>query len=73
MFGSKKRPTVFRHVPNDSELMSLPMIHPGEFELNDKEIKQLRSRVYALNKDNALFRFRTMKEAPLLFVWRLEK
>lgn len=58
--------------PSDKDIWSIPRAQAGEYELSDKEVKTLRSRIYSLNKDNAAGRrWRTMREGNLLIVWRI--
>jgi len=60
-------------LPTDSDIFRIPLARAGEYELNDRETKLLRSRVYALNKNNASrWRWRTMREGNLLLVWRIK-
>ena len=61
----------FKRVPTESELMSIPVAQAGEFELSDKELRRLRQHVYAINRDG-IRRFRTMKDGPLVMVWRIK-
>jgi hypothetical protein len=59
-------------MPSDKDILGIPLARAGEYELNEKEVKTLRSRIYALNKDNAANRrWRTMREGSLLIVWRI--
>lgn len=60
-----------KRLPTDAELMAIPLIEPGIFELTDKETKQLRARLYALNKNNTTWKWGSRRYAPLLVVWRL--
>lgn len=60
-------------LPTEAELLAIPLAATGEYELTDKETKQLRSRIYALNKNNATFRWRTMRDAPYVILWKLRK
>lgn len=65
--------------PNMSDLMDLGVVTAGVYELTTKEIKTVRSRVYALNKHNTFgWRWRTLVEpahgksrTQLLLVWRI--
>ena len=61
------------NMPGEAELLAIPLAHTNEYELTDREVKALRARIYAINKNNASFRFRTMREFPLLIVWKLRK
>lgn len=58
-------------VPTEAELISIPLARAGEFELNEKEIRQTRAEIYKINKDQ-IRRFRTLREGPLLLVWRIK-
>lgn len=60
-------------MPTEADLLALPLAATGEYELSDKETRQLRSRIYALNKNNASFRWRTMRDAPYTILWKLRK
>lgn len=42
-----------------------------EFELSDKELRQLRAHLYKVNKDG-IRRFRTLKEGRVVLVWRIK-
>lgn len=60
-------------MPTDNEILAIPKARTGEYQLSDKEMKKLRSRIYALNKDNAAGRrWRTMRDGDLLIVWRIK-
>lgn len=62
----------YQTLPTKEALKAIPAAQAGEYELNEKQMKQLRSRIYALNKDNgAGWRWRTMREGRLLYVWRI--
>lgn len=59
-------------MPTEGEIMRIPKARAGEYQLSDKEVKTLRSRIYSLNKNNAAGRrWRTMKDGDLLLVWRI--
>lgn len=59
--------------PNDNEIMNIPLARAGEYELSDYECKQVRRRIYALNKENGRgWRWRTMRDFPFLLVWRIK-
>lgn len=59
-------------LPSMSEIEAIPRAASGEYELTDREVKTLRSRLYGLNKNNAFNRrWRTMREGRLLYVWRI--
>ena len=69
-----KKPELARsNIPNDSDIINIPLARAGEYELSDREIKTVRSRVYALNKHNAArWRWRTMREGNILLIWRIK-
>jgi hypothetical protein len=58
-------------VPTAAELDMIPLARAGEFELNEKEIRQTRTEIYKINHDG-IRRFRTLREGPLLMVWRIK-
>lgn len=60
-------------MPTDADLLAMPLAATNEYELSDLETKKLRARVYALNKENASFKWRTMREAPYTILWKLRK
>lgn len=66
-----------RRAPNIQEIMDLEPANSGVYELTESEIKTLRSRVYALNKDNAYrWRWRTLVDGKKgrysqLLIWRI--
>jgi hypothetical protein len=60
-------------IPTDDELLGMPLAHTSEYELSDKETKHLRVRIYGLNKTNEAYRFRTVREFPLLLVMKIRK
>lgn len=45
----------------------------GDYEVNEREAKSIRLRLYSLNKNNVAFRYRTMYEVGILRVWRFRK
>lgn len=60
-------------MPTDNDILAIPKAKTGECQLSDAEMKKLRTRIYALNKDNAANRrWRTMREGDLLIVWRIK-
>ena len=59
-------------MPTAESLMALPLAGAGVYDLSDREVKKTRQRIYGINRENAAHRrYRTMREAPLLFVWRI--
>ncbi len=60
-------------LPDEDAIRSIPLARAGEYELSDREVKTLRSRIYALNRENAAgWRWRTLRDGPLLMVWRIK-
>lgn len=65
-------PRVRTGAPTDADIHLIPLARAGEYELSEKEIKRLRSRIYSLNKNNAAGRrWRTLRDGPILMVWRI--
>lgn len=65
--------TVQTTMPTDREIMRIPLARAGEYEVSDREVKLIRSRIYSLNKNNvAGRRWRTMRDGTLLMVWRIK-
>jgi hypothetical protein len=74
MIKRKPKLTVITgRLPDDTDLLNIPLAHTTEYELSDHETKVLRQRIYAINKNNVAFRFRTMREAPMLLVMKIRK
>lgn len=60
-------------IPSMAEIQAIPRATAGEYELNDREAQKLRSRLYALNKNNAFgWRWRTMRDGRYILVWRIK-
>ena len=49
---------------------SLRKANTLELELNEKETRTLRSRLYAINKDG-IRKYRTIRERGMLVIWRI--
>lgn len=61
-----------RPMPTTADLEAIPLARAGEYELTDREVKQLRARIYDLNRTNlAGRRWRTLRDGRLLLVWRI--
>lgn len=66
-----------RRVPAYQDLMDASAVQADIYYLTEKEIKQVRSRVYSLNRDNAFgWRWRTLVEPSRgrynqLLIWRI--
>lgn len=61
------------NLPSEIEITSIPLARAGEYELSDREMKTLRSRIYSLNKHHVHgWRWRTMREGSRLLVWRIK-
>jgi hypothetical protein len=63
----------YTRVPSDAELSCIPLVEPTVLEISDRETVKLRRRLYRLNKDNAIWRYRTMRENGLTLLWRLTR
>lgn len=57
--------------PTEEELASIPLAMAGEFELDEKELRQMRTEIYKINHDG-IRRFRTLREGKLVMVWRIK-
>lgn len=57
-------------IPSVSQIDAIPLAEAGEYDLTDKEVKTLRSRIYSINKAG-FKRYRTMREGTLTYVWRI--
>jgi len=69
-----RRPKIKKgYMPTEQDLLAMPLAATNEYELSDLETKKLRQRVYALNKENASFKWRTMREAPYTILWKLRR
>lgn len=61
------------NLPTEDAILAIPLARAGEYELSDREIRVLRSRIYALNKNHVHgWRWRTLREGPILLVWRIK-
>lgn len=66
-----------RQVPSTQDIMDVPPADAGVYMLTQREIKSTRSRIYALNKDNAFgWRWRTLVEPgrgryQQFLIWRI--
>lgn len=58
-------------VPTQEMIDAIRLTRGSEFELNEKEAKLLRSRLYAINKDG-IRRYRTMRDGQMIIVWRIQ-
>ena len=65
------------HIARVGDLMSRIELqreaYTGDYEVNERECKSIRLRLYWLNKNNAAYRYRTMYEVGILRVWRFRK
>jgi hypothetical protein len=61
----------FKRLPTEEEIANIPLVHVAEFELSEDEVKTLRRHLYAVNKDG-IRRFRTLREARFILVWRIK-
>lgn len=70
---SRSNGPVTRALPTETDILRLPKARCGEYELTDKECQRLRAQIYSINKHNvAGRRYRTMRDGPLLIVWRIK-
>lgn len=61
-----------RYIPTDHDLLNISLSKATEYEVNMKECKMIRSRIYSINKNNAANRrYRTLYEHGILMVWRI--
>ena len=59
-------------IPGQDRLETIPLARAGEFELSEREMKTLRSRIYSLNKNHVHgWRWRTLRDGSYLLVWRI--
>lgn len=56
---------------NDAAVQAIKVVPITEFELSDKELRQLRSHLYAVNRDGVR-RYRTLREDRVVLVWRIK-
>lgn len=67
-----KKKAILKRMPSLGEIEAIPLARAGEYELSDKEVRRLRSRIYSVNANNAAGRrYRTLRDGPLLLVWRI--
>lgn len=61
-----------RTIPTDHDLVNISLSKATEYEVNLKECKTIRGRIYSINKNNAAGRrYRTLYEGGILMVWRI--
>lgn len=58
-------------IPNQAQLDSIPLARAGEFDLNERETRLTRQRLYSINKAG-FKRYRTTRDGSLLLVWRVQ-
>jgi len=73
MARSKPKLVHTSNMPSLEQLLNIKLADTHEFELTDKETKATRARIYALNRENDAYRWRTIREFPLLLIWKLRK
>lgn len=56
---------------NDEAIRAIRVVPITEFELTDKELRQLRAHLYAVNRDGVR-RYRTLRENRVVLVWRIK-
>jgi hypothetical protein len=55
----------------EEQLAAIPTAARADFELKEKEMKQARRFIYAVNRINKM-RFITRWDNPILMVWRVK-
>lgn len=61
-----------RTIPTDHDLLNISLSKATEYEVNERECRTIRSRIYSINKNNAAGRrYRTLYEFGILMVWRI--
>lgn len=61
-----------RNIPSNNDLLNISLSKATEYEVNMKECKTIRGRIYSINKNNvANRRYRTLYEHGILMVWRI--
>lgn len=61
-----------RYIPSNNDLLNISLSKATEYEVNMKECKTIRGRIYSINKNNvANRRYRTLYEHGILMVWRI--
>lgn len=61
-----------RYIPSNNDLLNISLSEATEYEVNLRECKTIRSRIYSINKNNAAGRrYRTLYEGGILMVWRI--
>lgn len=56
---------------DDEAIRAIRVVPITEFELTDKELRQLRAHLYAVNRDGVR-RYRTLRENRVVLVWRIK-
>lgn len=56
---------------DDAAIQAISVVPITEFELSDKELRQLRAHLYKVNRDN-IRRYRTLREGRIVLVWRIK-
>lgn len=61
----------FTRPPTKLEIDEIGRAPVAEFDLKEKEIRDLRAELYKINHDK-IRRYRTVKEGNILLVWRIK-
>lgn len=56
---------------DDKAIDAIRLVPITEFELSDKELRQLRTHLYKVNRDG-IRRYRTLREDRVVLVWRIK-
>jgi hypothetical protein len=61
------------NIPTDHELEQIPLVFGRPYRCRPKQADFIRRRCWNLNRDNAVYRFRTHYDGKILTVYRLAK
>jgi hypothetical protein len=59
--------------PNEIDLLDIPASAYREWQVDPKGARRARSRIYSLNRNNEVWRWRTMYESGILRVFKFER
>lgn len=66
-----RNPYHYTRLPSNTEIERIPLSRGVEFELSEKEMKDLRKELYRINHDG-IRKYRTVRVDRLLLVWRIK-
>jgi hypothetical protein len=55
---------------DDAAVKAIRVVPITEFELSERELRKLRTHLYAINRDG-IRRYRTLREGDIVLVWRI--